>query len=98
MHRHMNTETHREEMTHRPKLLPHSFVQVNPEFQPQQFTVEASKVGNPVASILKSTAQGVSALFGLNPVSNFMGFTNLPRGSYPTPFLGYLVLRLGSVI
>ena len=22
----------------------------------------------------------------------------VPRGSYPTPFLGYLVLRLGSVI
>ena len=34
------------------------------------------KVGNPIASILKSNnAQGIPALFGLNPVSNFMEFT-----------------------
>ena len=33
------------------------------------------KVGNPIASILKSNVQGIPALFGLNPVSNFMGFT-----------------------
>ena len=36
------------------------------------------KVGNPVASILKSNVKGIPALFGLNPVSNFMGFTVLP--------------------
>ena len=33
------------------------------------------KVGNPIASILKSSVQGVPALFGLNPVSNFVGVT-----------------------
>ena len=33
------------------------------------------KVGNPIASIVKSNAQGIPALFDLNPVSNFMGFT-----------------------
>ena len=31
-------------------------------------------VGNPTASILKSNVYGIPALFGLNPVSNFMGF------------------------
>ena len=33
------------------------------------------KVGNPIASILKSNVLGIPALFGLNPVSNFMGLT-----------------------
>ena len=33
------------------------------------------KVGNPIASILKSNVKGIPALFGLNPVSNFTGFT-----------------------
>ena len=33
------------------------------------------KVGNPIASILKRNVKGIPALFGLNPVSNFMGFT-----------------------
>ena len=33
------------------------------------------KVGNRIASILKSNVQGTPALFGLYPVSNFMGFT-----------------------
>ena len=33
------------------------------------------KVGNPIASILKSNVKGILGLFGLNPVSNFMGFT-----------------------
>ena len=31
------------------------------------------KVGNPIASILQSNAEGIPALFGLNPVSNFLG-------------------------
>ena len=35
------------------------------------------KVGNPIASILNSNEKGIPALFGLNPVSNFMGFTVL---------------------
>ena len=35
----------------------------------------SSKVGNPIASILKSHVQGIPALFDLNPVSNFTGFT-----------------------
>ena len=34
----------------------------------------SQKVGNSIASILKSNVQGILALFGLNPVSNFMGF------------------------
>ena len=33
------------------------------------------KVGNPIASNRKSNVEGIPALFGLNPVSNFMGFT-----------------------
>ena len=32
------------------------------------------KVGNPIASILKSNVEGIPALFGLNPVSDFLGF------------------------
>ena len=36
----------------------------------------SQKVGNPIASILKSSnVYGIPALFGLNPVSNFLGFT-----------------------
>ena len=30
--------------------------------------------GNPIASILKSNAEGIPALFVLNPVFNFLGF------------------------
>ena len=33
------------------------------------------KAGNPIASVLKSNVKGIPALFGLNPVSNFMEFT-----------------------
>ena len=33
------------------------------------------KVGNPIASILKSNGKGIPALFDLNPVSNFLGLT-----------------------
>ena len=33
------------------------------------------KVGNPIASILKSHIWGIPALIVLNPVSNFLGFT-----------------------
>ena len=33
------------------------------------------EVGNPIASILKNSVKGIPTLFGLNPVSNFMGFT-----------------------
>ena len=36
---------------------------------------KGQKVGNPIASILKSNVLGIPALFGLNPVSNFMAFT-----------------------
>ena len=35
----------------------------------------SQKVGNPKASFLKSNVKGIPALFGLTPVSNFMGFT-----------------------
>ena len=37
----------------------------------------SKKVGNPIASIiiLKSSVQGIPALFGLYPASNFLGFT-----------------------
>ena len=38
------------------------------------------KVGNPIASILKSKVQGIPALFGLDSVSNFMGFIVGLRG------------------
>ena len=37
----------------------------------------SQKVGNPIASILKSNVYGIPTLFGLNPVSNFMGFTTV---------------------
>ena len=33
------------------------------------------KVGNPIASILKSDVKGIPALIVLSPVSNFLGFT-----------------------
>ena len=33
------------------------------------------KVGNPIASILRTNVYGIPALFGLNPVSNFKGLT-----------------------
>ena len=33
------------------------------------------KVGNPIASIPNGNVQGIPALFGLNPVSNFIGST-----------------------
>ena len=33
------------------------------------------KVGNPIASILKSKVYGIPALFVLNPVSNFLGYS-----------------------
>ena len=46
------------------------------------------KVGNPIASILKSHVQGIPALFDLNPVSNFTGFT--------VGLSGFSVLRLLS--
>ena len=42
----------------------------------------SQKVGNPVASVLKSNVKGIPALFGLNPVSNFTGFAlESQRGS-----------------
>ena len=37
--------------------------------------VTSPKVGNPVASILRSNVQGIADLFVLNAVSNFLGFT-----------------------
>ena len=40
------------------------------------------KVGNPIASILKSNVWRIPALVGLNPVSNFMGFTVGSLGFY----------------
>ena len=36
---------------------------------------KSPKVGNPIASILKGNVKGIPALFGLNPVSNSIGFT-----------------------
>ena len=45
------------------------------------------KVGNPIASILKTNVQGIPALFGLNPVSNFMGFAVEFGGSGDWGFL-----------
>ena len=47
-----------------------------PMFQLSGFYYSRSqKVGNPIASILKSSVKRIPALFGLNQVSNFMGFT-----------------------
>ena len=42
---------------------------------PQEVCSRSPKVGNPIASILKSNVEGIPALFGLTPVSNFVGFT-----------------------
>ena len=50
---------------------------------PQPYS-RSQKVGNPIASILKSNVQGIPALFGLIPVSNFMGFTS-PTLALSTP-------------
>ena len=51
--------------------------QNTPMYPHIRYTVysRSPKVGNPIASILKSNVKGIPALFGLNPVSNFMGFT-----------------------
>ena len=38
-----------------------------------------------MASILKSLVKGIPALFGLNPVSNFLGLTVSPYEGGPTP-------------
>ena len=38
------------------------------------------KVGNPIASILKSHVYRIPALIVLNPVSSFFGFTILVHG------------------
>ena len=49
----------------------------NPKLQtlsPKPYS-RSPKVGNPIASILKSNAEGIPGLFVLNPVSNFLGFT-----------------------
>ena len=45
----------------------------------------SQKVGNPIASILKSNVSGIPALFGLHPVSNFMGFTIIRKSYQGTP-------------
>ena len=39
------------------------------------YAVEAPKVENPIASILKSNVEGIRTSIVLSPVSNFMGFT-----------------------
>ena len=65
------------------------------------------KVGNPIASILKSNVLGIPALVVLNPVSNFLGFTigtnvvlllkgilGRPTGAYWGPIL--LTLEKGG--
>ena len=43
----------------------------------------SQKVGNPIASVLKTNVQGIPALVGLNPVSNFMEFTVLQSPQQP---------------
>ena len=43
------------------------------------------KVGNPIASILKSNEEGISEIFGLHPVANFMEFTVNPIPMNPKP-------------
>ena len=47
----------------------------NPRLQGTVTYSRSLKVGNPLASILKSNVWGIPALFGLNQVSNFMGIT-----------------------
>ena len=42
------------------------------------------KVGNPIASILKSNVKGILALFVLNLVSNFWGSTVYAPSQYRT--------------
>ena len=51
--------------------------------RPCKLYSRSQKIGNPIASILKSNVKGISALFGLSPVSNFMGFTVDPRNPKP---------------
>ena len=45
---------------------------------PKPLYSRSPKVGNPIASILKSNVWGIPALFDLYPVSNFMGLTVNP--------------------
>ena len=46
-----------------------------PEPPSKKHYSRSPKVGNPIASILKSHAKGIPALIVLNPVSNFLGLT-----------------------
>ena len=51
------------------------FALTHPEpLHPKPYS-RSPKLGNPIASILKSNARGIPALIVLNPVSNFLGFT-----------------------
>ena len=42
--------------------------------KPLLTTVEARKLETPYPQSLRAKEEGIPALFGLNPVSNFMGF------------------------
>ena len=52
-------------------------------FQESLHYSRSPEVGNPIASILKINLWGIPALFGLNPVSNFKGFTIVPETQAP---------------
>ena len=56
------------------------------------------KVGNPIASILKSNVSGIPALFGLNPVSNFKGFTVETRRAWGVWEFGVQGLRVSGLV
>ena len=59
------------------KPIPHHALPNLPEslWNPRQDFSRSSKVGNPIASILKGNGEGIPTRIVLNPVSNFLGFT-----------------------
>ena len=52
--------------------------------KPLQPYSRSPKVGNPIASILKSNVYGIPALIVLNPVFNFLGSTISPYNPKPS--------------
>ena len=52
------------------------------------------KLVNPAASILKRNEKGIPALFVLNAVSNFLGFTHIKKGFTRCRVQQYLTLGL----
>ena len=77
-------------------MLPNYDIETQESQEPTRYS-RSPKVGNPIAPIHKSNAKGIPALFGLNPVSNFMGFTVYQQAPTPKPsFMSHQTLNRES--